>query len=52
MTTRTLIQKFPIRDVPALSDRSLSVVNEHVKLIRQFEPQIPFFQSISSSNQD
>ena len=49
MTTRTLIQKFPIHEVPALSDRSLSVVNEHVKLIRQYEPHVPFFQTISSS---
>lgn len=46
MITRTLIQKFPIQEIPALSNRSLSVVNEHVKLIALYEPQIRFFQGI------
>lgn len=43
-TTRKLVQKFPIADIPLLSNRTLSVVKEHVKLIRQYEPQIHFFQ--------
>jgi Protein of unknown function (DUF1670) len=45
MTTRTLIQKFPIQEVPILSNRSLSVVNEHVKLIRLYEPHLCFFSA-------
>lgn len=43
-TTRKLVQKFPIAEIPVLADRTLSVVKEHVKLIRQYEPQILFFQ--------
>jgi hypothetical protein len=41
--TRKLVQKFPIKDIPALSCRSMSLVKEHVKLIRQYEPDLTFF---------
>lgn len=40
--TRKLVQKFPIKEVPALSRRSASLVKEHVKLIRQYEPDLVF----------
>ncbi len=42
--TRKLVQKFPIGDIPALSRRSASLVKQHLKLIRQFEPDLSFFQ--------
>jgi hypothetical protein len=41
--TRKLVQKFPLDDIPALSRRSRSLVKQHVKLIRQYEPDLPFF---------
>lgn len=34
-TTRKLVQKFPIAEIPVLAEQTLSVVKEHVKLIRQ-----------------
>lgn len=40
--TRKLVQKFPLSEIPAISRRALSVVKEHIKLIRQFEPSITF----------
>lgn len=43
--TRKLVQKFPIKDIPALSRRSASLVNEHVKLIRQYEPDLVFYSA-------
>ncbi|MCB0061378.1 MAG: DUF1670 domain-containing protein [Caldilineaceae bacterium] len=42
--TRQLVQHFEISAIPALCRRSKSLVNEHIKLIRQFEPTLPFFQ--------
>lgn len=42
-TTRKLAQKFPLQEIPALSGRALSVVKEHVKLIREYEPQVRFY---------
>lgn len=42
-TTRKLVQKFPLQEIPALSGRALSVVKEHVKLIRAYEPQVRFY---------
>jgi len=41
--TRKLVQKFPIKDIPTLSRRSISLVKEHIKLIRQYEPDLVFF---------
>lgn len=41
--TRKLVQKFPLAEIPSISRRALSVVKEHIKLIRQFEPSVPFF---------
>lgn len=43
--TRKLAQKFPIKDIPALSRRSMSLVKEHIKLIRQYEPELVFFSA-------
>lgn len=43
--TRKLVQKFPIKDIPALSRRSMSLVKEHIKLIRQYEPDLAFFSA-------
>lgn len=41
--TRKLVQKFPLTEIPSISRRALSVVKEHIKLIRQFEPEIAFY---------
>ncbi len=41
--TRTLVQKFPLHEIPALSQHAASLVHEHVKLIQEYEPQLPFF---------
>jgi hypothetical protein len=41
--TRKLAQKFPVADIPALSRRSASLVKEHIKLIRQYEPDLVFY---------
>lgn len=41
--TRKLVQKFPIKEIPALSRRSMSLVKEHIKLIRQYEPDLVFY---------
>lgn len=46
--TRQLVQHFDIAAIPALCRRSKSLVNEHIKLIRQFEPTLPFFQPPNS----
>lgn len=43
-TTRKLVQKFPVSEIPSLSHRTLSVVKEHIKLIREYEPNIKFFE--------
>lgn len=43
--TRQLVQRFDISDIPVLSGRSKSLVLEHVKLIRQFEPDLIFFSA-------
>jgi len=43
-TTRKLVQKFPLAEIPALSRRTLSVVKEHVKLIREYEPDLQFYE--------
>jgi hypothetical protein len=44
-TTRKLVQKFPLLEIPVLSGRALSVVKEHVKLVQEYEPQISFYES-------
>lgn len=46
--TRKLIQKFPIKDIPVLSRRSMSLVKEHIKLIRQYEPDLVFYSAENS----
>jgi hypothetical protein len=43
--TRKLIQKFPLKEIPALSRRSLSLVKEHVKLIQQYEPDLVLYSA-------
>jgi predicted transcriptional regulator len=43
--TRKLVQKFPVHEIPALSQRAASVVNEHIKLIRQYEPDRVFYST-------
>jgi len=43
--TRKLVQKFPVAEIPALSRRSASLVKEHLKLIRQYEPDLVFFST-------
>ena len=43
-TTRKLVQKFPLSEIPALSGRALSVVKEHVKLIQEYEPQVRIYE--------
>lgn len=43
-TTRKLVRKFPISEIPSLSHRTLSVVKEHIKLIREYEPEIIFYE--------
>lgn len=47
--TRKLVQKFPIKDIPALCRRSASLVNQHVKLIRQYEPDLIFYSANNSN---
>jgi hypothetical protein len=47
--TRKLVQKFPIKEIPALSRRSLSLVKEHIKLIRQYEPDLAFYSANGES---
>ena len=42
--TRKLVQRFPQSEIPALSGRASSVVKEHIKLIRQYEPGLVFFE--------
>lgn len=46
--TRKLVQKFPLAEIPALSRRSASLVKEHIKLIRQYEPDLVFFSPNSN----
>lgn len=46
--TRKLVQRFPLHEIPALSGRASSVVKEHVKLIRQYEPNLAFFEADSA----
>ncbi len=43
-TTRKLVQKFPLAEIPALSHRTLSLIKEHVKLIRKYEPDLQFYE--------
>jgi len=47
--TRKLAQKFPVKDIPALSRRSMSVVKEHIKLIRQYEPDLVLYSAADNS---
>ena len=47
--TRKLAQKFPIKEIPALSRRSISLVKEHIKLIRQYEPDLAFYSANGKS---
>lgn len=49
--TRKLAQKFPVADIPALSRRSASLVKEHLKLIRQYEPDLLFFSTKNNNAQ-
>ncbi len=46
--TWKLIQKFPIKNIPVLSRRSMSLVKEHIKLIRQYEPDLVFYSAETS----
>jgi predicted transcriptional regulator len=48
--TRKLVQKFPLAEIPALSRRSASLVKEHIKLIRQYEPDLAFYSA--NNNKD
>jgi predicted transcriptional regulator len=48
--TRKLVQKFPIKEIPAISRRSVSLVKEHVKLIRQYEPDLVFYSANGKSS--
>jgi hypothetical protein len=48
--TRKLVQKFPIKEIPALSRRSMSLVKEHIKLIRQYEPDLVFYSANGNSS--
>ena len=41
--TRTLVQKFPLHEIPALAKHALSLVREHVQLIREYEPNLVFY---------
>ena len=47
--TRKLAQKFPIKEIPALSRCSISLVKEHIKLIRQYEPDLVFYSANGKS---
>ncbi len=47
--TRKLVQKFPIKEIPTLSRRSISLVKEHIKLIRQYEPDLIFYSTNGNS---
>jgi hypothetical protein len=47
--TRKLVQKFPVKEIPALSRRSVSLVKEHIKLIRQYEPDLAFYSANGQS---
>ncbi len=49
--TRKLIQKFPLHEIPALSQRALSVIKEHIDLIRQFEPSLVFYSEQHNSDE-
>ncbi len=48
--TRKLVQKFPIKEIPTLSRRSMSLVKEHIKLIRQYEPDLVFYSANGHSS--
>jgi hypothetical protein len=50
--SRKLIQKFPIKDIPVLSRRSMSLVKEHIKLIRQYEPDLVFYLAENQSDSE
>ena len=41
--TRTLAQKFPLHEIPALAKHAVSLVREHVQLIREYEPNRVFY---------
>jgi hypothetical protein len=41
--TRTLAQKFPLHEIPALAKHAASLVREHVQLIREYEPHLVFY---------
>lgn len=41
--TRTLAQKFPRHEIPALAQLAPSLVREHVPLIREYEPKRAFY---------
>ena len=43
--TRKLVRKFPTKEIPTLSRRSISLVKEHIKLIHQYEPDLAFFST-------
>jgi hypothetical protein len=50
--TRKLVRKFPIEDIPVLSRRSMSLVKEHIKLIRQYEPDLLFYLTENHSGSE
>lgn len=47
-TTRKLVPKFSLREVASISRRAYSVVKEHVRLIREYEPGILFYPADDS----
>ncbi len=50
--TRKLVQKFPIKDIPTLSRRSMSLIKEHIKLIHQYEPDLVFYSAKNHSSSE
>jgi hypothetical protein len=46
--TRQLVQRFPISQIPAISRLSPSLIQQHVELIRTYEPQLTFFDELEA----
>jgi hypothetical protein len=46
---RILAQKIPIADLPALTGMSPALVNQYTELLRDFEPDVTFFQEREES---
>ena len=49
--TRTLAQKFPLHEIPALAKHAASLVREHIQLIREYEPNLVFYSSEPEATQ-